>query len=619
MNKYSVRQYIIIAIVSIVAFIYIVRLFYIQVIDDSYKLDAKNQAFRYLTEYPVRGYIFDRNNKLLVYNEAAYDLMVLPKQVKNLDTASFCDLLGITRESFERKMLKAIQAPNSPRKQSVFEKQISAEAYAKLQERLYKYPGFWVQPRTLRKYPMKIAAHLLGYIGEASKATTEVNSYYKEGDYLGISGIEKSYEKELRGVKGTKIVMVDVHNREKGSFQNGLYDTLAIPGHHLTASLDAELQQYGEKLMQNKFGSVVAIEPATGEILAIVSSPGYDPNLLVGRARSRNFSRLYLDSIEKPLFNRALMASYPPGSIFKLIDALIGQHEDVLRPETRYPCHKGYPPMGGKPKCHPHPAPTDLVGSIQHSCNSYYSYVFRSIVDSRKFPRFEDGYANWRNHIISFGLGQRLETDIPNVGIGNVPSIKYYNKVFGQGRWRSNTVVSLGIGQAELGIIPLQMANVMAIIANRGYYYTPHVIKAIGNKKYVRPEYTKKHFASVDSKYYDVVIEGMAKVLEAGTATASRIKDIAICGKTGTAQNPHGKDHAVFVAFAPRDHPKIAIAVIVENSGFGGTWAAPIASLMIEKYIKDSITRPEIEKRMLEANFIKRPDKLEIKKEKFHD
>src|ERR1019366_867259 len=364
MNSLSERKYIIIGVVLFVGILYIARLFYIQIIDDSYKLDARNQAFRYVTEFPVRSYIYDRNKKLIVYNDAAYDLMVLPKNIKNLDTTDFCNLLEITKEVFIKKMKKAVQAPNSPRKQSVFEKQLSPKDYASIQERLYRFPGFFVQSRTLRKYPQKIAAHTLGYIGEASKETTQKDPNYNEGDYLGISGIEKTYEKVLRGKKGMRIMMVDVNNREKGSYMNGLYDTAAIPGKPLTTTIDADLQAYGELLMQNKIGSVVAIEPQTGEILAIITSPTYYPNLLVGRERNKNFTMLSLDKIGNPLFNRSTMASYPPGSTFKLVMALIGLNEGVLTPNTHSPCARGYPPLGCHPKCHAHPSPQDLTGPI---------------------------------------------------------------------------------------------------------------------------------------------------------------------------------------------------------------------------------------------------------------
>ena len=609
MNPYNDRRYIIIGIVLMLGMIYAIRLFYLQVIDDSLKLDARNQAFRNVTQYPPRGYIFDRKGKILVFNDIAYDLMVTPKQVTEIDTFAFCRILGIDKASFMRRMKKACDKPNSPRKASIFEKQISAETYAAFQELMYKFKGFYVQSRSLRKYPFQTAAHLLGYVGEVDKTVTDVNPYYKEGDYIGISGIEKAYEEDLRGRKGLKIMMVDVHNHDKGSFMNGIYDTLSIPGKGLNCTLDRDLQLYGEALMQNKIGSVVAIEPSTGEILALVTSPTYDPNLLVGRARSKNYAKLALDNVGVPLFNRALMATYPPGSTFKLIDALIGMNDKVLNPQTRYPCAGGYPPLGGKPKCHRHSSPLDLYESISHSCNSYYSYVFKSIIENRKFDSTEEGFESWRNYALSFGVGRKLNTDLPNELRGSLPTVKYYNKVFGKGSWKASTVISLGIGQAELGITPLQNANVVAIIANRGYYYIPHIIKGIDNNYNVAKldRFKVKQFPLVtDTMVYWHVINGMAGTIENGTAAAVKIKDITMCAKTGTAQNPHGKDHSVFVAFAPREHPKIAIAVLVENAGFGAEWAAPIASLMVEKYLKGFITRPEMENKMLEGNLLKK-------------
>lgn len=589
----------------VVVFIYICRLFYVQIIDDRYEADARNNALRFQTEYPVRGFIFDRNGKLLVYNEPSYDLMIIPRETKGCDTASLCEVLGITKEEYMRRFRKACQAPNSPRKQSIFEKQMSPKVYAELQEKLYRYKGFFVQKRAVRKYPRPIAAHLLGYVGEVTKEKAERDPYYKEGDYIGVTGIERSYEEALRGKKGTQIVITNVHNKTIGRYMDGKYDTLAVPGKPLHCTIDMDLQEYGEKLLRNKKGAVVAIEPSSGEILALISSPGYDPNLLVGgKQRARNFTKLYYDSLNVPLFNRALQAMYPPGSIFKLIDALIAQNDGLINRHTSFPCRLGYPPMGGKPKCHPHP-PVDLVGSVAHSCNSYYSYVFREIVDQKAYPNFIDGYNHWRKAVMSFGPGTRLGTDLPFDKPGNVPSVEYYNKVFGKGGWRSNTVLSLGIGQAELTLVPLQMANVVAAIANRGYYYTPHCIKGIGNNKQLHSKFRLKHYVGVQApQYYENVIDGMQMCMEAGTGYHSRVKDIVICGKTGTAQNPHGKDHAVFLAFAPRDQPKIAIACIVENAGFGGVWSAPIVTLMIEKYLKGKSDRPELEKRIMEADLI---------------
>lgn len=620
-NTLSERKYIIMGVIILVGLIYISRLFYIQVIDDSYKLDARNQAFRYNTEFPVRGYIYDRNNKLLVFNEAAYDLMVLPKEIKHLDTTDFCNLLGITKDMFLKKMKKAVQAPNSPRKQSIFEKQLSPKDYASLQERLYRFPGFYVQSRTLRKYPKSIAAHMLGYIGEANKETTEKDPYYNEGDYLGISGIEKTYEKALRGKKGMHIMMVDVNNREKGSYMNGLYDTMAIPGKPLTSTIDADLQEYAELLMQNKIGSVVAIEPSTGEILAIVTSPTYDPNLFVGRARNKNFVELSQDSIGKPLFNRSTMASYPPGSTFKLIMSLIGLNEGVLTPSTRYPCARGYPPLGGHPKCHAHPSPQDLTGAIGTSCNSYFSFVFKSVIDDKKFHDTYKAYANWRDITTSFCLGTKTGSDLANELRGNVPSIKYYDKVFGKGSWKASTVISLGIGQAEMGITPLQNANLVTIIANKGWYYTPHIVKAIGGNPNdtLLDRFKIKHNTMItDTAIYNVVIKGMAKAVESGTAGALKIEGIPYGAKTGTAQNPHGKDHSVFVCFAPLENPKIAVGILIENAGFGSTWAGPIARLMMEKYLKGKITRPDLEKRMMEGDLIHKTKTLPIETKKRH-
>lgn len=604
-TQLSDRKLIIGGFFVLVVFIYICRLFYIQIIDDRYKLDAQNNALRRITEYPVRGYIFDRNGKLLVYNEPSYDLMIIPRETKGCDTASLCDVLQISKKEYLRRFRKACQAPNSPRKESIFEKQMSARTYAALQEKLYRFKGFFVQKRTVRKYPRPIAGHLLGYVGEVSKEKAEKDPYYREGDYIGITGIEKSYEEELRGRKGTLIAITNVHNKTVGRYMDGKYDTAAIGGKPLYCSIDMDLQEYGEKLLKNKKGAVVAIEPSTGEILCLISSPGYDPNLLVGgKERSKNFTRLYYDSIDMPLFNRALTAMYPPGSIFKLIDALIAQDDGLIKRSTSYPCARGYPPMGGKPKCHPH-GPVDLVGSVAQSCNSYYSYVFREIVDQKKYPKFVDGYNHWREKVMSFGPGTRLGSDLPFDKPGNVPSVDYYNKVFGKNAWRSNTIVSLGIGQAELTLVPLQMANVVAAIANRGFYYTPHCIKGIGTNKQLHTRFKLKHFVGVQNpECYQNVIDGMQMCLEAGTGYASRVKDIVICGKTGTAQNPHGKDHAVFLAFAPRDEPKIAIACIIENAGFGGVWSAPIVTLMIEKYLKGKTDRPELETRMLEADLI---------------
>jgi len=610
MNISSGRNTVVILIFLTVGMIYLLRLFFLQVIDDSYKLSANNNVLRYVTDYPARGLIYDRHATLLVYNEPVYDLMIVPRQVRNMDTLEFCRLIDITPEEFIEKFKKA--KAFSPIKPSLFQKQLSSETYATLQEKLYKYPGFTVQPRTLRKYPDPMAAHLFGYIGEVDTTITRKNPYYKEGDYIGKSGIEQSYEQVLRGRRGTRIVMMDVFNRPKGRFQDGQYDTLAIAGESISLSLDAELQKYGEQLMQNKVGGVVAIDPQTGEILACVSTPSYDPNLLVGRARTKNYASLLFEPT-KPLFNRALMAYYPPGSTFKLINDLIGEQEGVLGPNTSYYCDGGYHMGSQTVKCDARHGSLNLEAAIAHSCNTYHCYVFRSIVDQKKYRSTEEGYQAWRNHVLTFGIGKRLFSDLPQELKGNVPTVQYYDKYFGKGHWRSSTVVSLSIGQGELGITPLQMANTMCIIANRGFFYIPHIVKKIGNKANPEKRFTEKNYTDVNPNYYDIVQDGMESVVESGTAAASKIKGITVCGKTGTAQNPHGRDHSLFVGFAPRENPRIAIGIMVENGGWGAEWAAPIASLMIEKYLTDTITRPAMEKKMLEGVLI---PKIYLEKQK---
>lgn len=600
-NVFALRKYIIAGIFSIACIAFVFRLFYMQVIDDQYKLDASNETFRHVTQYPPRGCIKDRNGKLLVTNEAAYDLMVIPNQVKDFDTNSFCSDLGITKADFNSGIKKAIQL-NTASHASVFMKEVTPEIYAAFQEKMFKYHGFYSEVRTVRRYPLKIAPHLLGYLGEVSKELCERNPKYREGDYIGMSGIEESYDEALGGKKGVKITVVDAMNREVGDYKNGKYDTLPNPGENLTSTLDATLQAYGEKLMQNKAGSIVAIEPSTGEVLALVSSPEYDPNLLVGNIRAHNYSSLVLDTLDIPLFNRALMAQYPPGSTFKPIEALIGQQEGVLNEHTTYYCAGSYP--GGKPKCDAKHGSLELEQAIAKSCNTYFSYVLMSIMGNRKYASTADALTAWRKYVNSFGLGTRLDIDLPSALRGNVPTVEHYDHVFGKDHWRPFTIISLGIGQGELEVTPLQLANEAAIIANRGYYYMPHVIKSIGDKNEIQKKYTTRHYTLVDPKYFDIVVQGMSDVVSDGTAAASKIPGVTMCGKTGTAQNPNGRDNSLFIAFAPMDHPKIAVCVVIERGGWGADWAAPIASLMIEKYLNDTIKRTDIETRMFNGNTI---------------
>lgn len=601
MKNNEQRKFIIGLIFLSVGLVFLIRLFYVQVIDDHYKLDAASNVLRHIVKYPARGLIYDRNGELLVYNEAAYDLMVIPRQMsETMDTVAFCQLIGIRKDEFIAKMNKAKSF--SSHKASTFEKEIPAKAYAKIQEKLYNYPAFYAQVRTLRNYPQESAAHILGYIGEVNQEIVNDNSYYEAGDYIGISGVEKSYEEHLRGKRGLEIVMVDVFNREKGKFMDGLYDSTAVAGSDIKLSIDAELQKYGEQLMQNKKGSIVAIDPSTGEILALISSPTYNPNLLVGRERGENYHQLNLDST-KPLFNRALMAKYPPGSTFKSVNALIGLQEEVLTPYTRYSCRNGYRAGGLTVGCHSHRSPVDLEYSIETSCNSYYCNVYRSIID--KYPRTDIGYKVWRDYVLRFGLGRKTGIDIPNELSGFVPEVDYYNKYYSKGGWSSLTVISLAIGQGELGFTPLQMANMVTVIANKGYYITPHLVKEIDGRAIVKIDSTvTKNETKIDAEHFKVVREAMYEVVERGTGTLAQVDSIKVCGKTGTVQNPHGEDHSTFIAFAPMDEPKIAISVYVENGVWGSRWAAPISGLMIEKYLKGYVLDKALEKRMLEGNLM---------------
>lgn len=611
-KSYDDRKFVLLAIFLLIAVVYIFRLFYIQVIDNTYTLSARNQTLQYLTQYPARGLVYDRNGELLVFNEAAYDLMVVPREVKNPDTLEFCQLLGISPDDFKDRFQKAKEY--SRYKPSIFEKMLTAEEFAAISGKLYLYPGFFGQQRTLRKYPQKTAAHVLGYIGEVDNNITSKNPYYKTGDYIGVSGLEKYYEEELRGQRGLKIVVKDVHNRIKGSFKKGEYDTLAIPGLDLFSSLDVELQQYGERLMQNKKGSIVAIEPSTGEILCLVSSPSYDPNFLVGRDRAKNYMTLLNNDSLVPLFNRALMASYPPGSTFKLVQSLVGMQERVISENTGFACNKAL--VG----CHDHPSAMTLQQGIQMSCNPYFFNVFKRIINQNKstsnFKDSEIGLGTWQKHVMSFGLGKPLELDLPDMKGGRVPGVKYYDKIYGSGRWAFSTIYSLSIGQGEVELIPLQMANLSATIANRGFYFTPHLVRSVKTKTGNTPEkYLEKHFTTVDSSHFNIIIEGMRRVVQesGGTARQARIDSIIVCGKTGTVETTSGRDHSVFMAFAPMENPKIAISVYTENAGFGGAVSAPIASLIMEKYLTGSIKDTLKERNVLEADFIKDPGKPKVK------
>jgi penicillin-binding protein 2 len=592
------RKYVIIALIVLASVALIIKLFGIQVVENKYRLSADNNVLRYITQYPARGLILDRNGKLLVYNQAAYDIMVVPAQTAKMDTAEFCNTLGISIDVFKERIRAAIRYQRKA--PSIFLKQVSAETYARFQEKMYMYPGFYVQARTLRKYSKPIGAHVLGYVSEVDDNIIRKEPYYKSGDYIGKTGIEEAYEKEIRGQKGVKIFLVDVLSRVKGSYEEGKKDSVAVQGQNITSSIDMDLQEYGEYLMQNKSGSIVAIEPESGQVLSLVSTPNYDPGLLVGRIRSENFAKLQADTLQ-PLFNRALMANYPPGSTFKPVSGLIGLQENVITPSTLFACHNGYLTVA----CHTHESPLNLEGAIKNSCNAYFCQVFRRVLENPEYLTVSAAYAKWRNYLTEFGFGSTLGTDFVNDLPGFIPAGTYYDKYYGKDRWKALTILSISFGQGELLMTPLQIANMTAAIANRGYYYNPHIVRSYGDPAVMNPKFAIKHKIGIDSTNFEYIVDGMDQVVnEGGTGAFSAIKDIVVCGKTGTAQNPHGKDNSVFIAFAPKYNPKIAIAVYVENAGFGATYAAPIASLMIEKYLKGKVDNKALEDYVL--NLIKK-------------
>jgi penicillin-binding protein 2 len=598
----DIRKYFIGAAIILAGLFLLMRLFTLQVLDVSYKISADNNSQRLLTQYPARGLILDRNGNTIVNNEAAYDLKVVTRQLQPFDTTEFAQIVGLTKDEVIRtfRRLKSEKGYSSYRP-SIFLRQMSAETYAVLQEHLYKYPGFYVQARTLRNYVRHIAPHVLGYVTEVDSSDIRRDNYYKSGDYIGKSGVERYYEKELRGRKGVNIQLVDVHNRVVGSFRDGSLDTMATVGSDITLSIDADLQEYAEKLMSKMRGAAVAIEPSTGEILAMVSMPNYDPALLVGRVRSPNYNKLSID-VSKPLFDRAVMAEQPPGSTFKIAQGLVGLQEETLTPDTRYGCAGGYPIGQGRTMgCHRHDSPLNLPQAIGNSCNTYFANVFRTILDNKNHGSVKNNYEAWRKDILTFGFGQKLGVDLPQEKSGNVPSSEDYDRtLFRYGGWKSLTIISLSIGQGELGATTLQMANFAALIANGGYYYTPHLIRQINRRDTIPGQYAEKHYTAVDTSHFAVIREGMfyATAGPGGTARSVVIPGIEMCGKTGTSQNPFGKDHSTFIAFAPKDNPKIAVAVYVENAGWGASYAAPVASLIIEKYLTGEVKRTWWEERM---------------------
>ncbi|MBK8339890.1 MAG: penicillin-binding protein 2 [Flavobacteriales bacterium] len=599
--NFEERKYVLVAAVLLISTVFTLRLFWVQVVDSHWKAEAANISERQITVFPARGLILDRNGELLVANTPVYDIMVVPREVQPFDTTAFARLVGVSVEEVKKRVGDA--GRYSSYKPSVFEKQITADQYAAIAVHLHKYTGFYGQSRTLRTYPRRIGAHMLGYLSEVDAKKVEQDPYYKPGDVIGVGGLEAYYEPELRGKRGVKYVVVDVHNKIQGPYKNGLYDTLAYEGKHLYTSIDAEMQAYGERLMKGKKGSIVAIEPKSGEILCLVTSPGYDPELLVGRVRNTNYGILQRDTL-KPLFDRALQAQYPPGSIYKLVQTLLALEDSVINPNTGFPCNKSL--VG----CHNHPNAGNIISAIQYSCNPYFYMVFKRLLEQGDHPdRFVAASINldhWNEGMRSFGLGQKPKVDLPALKGGSIPNAAFYDKIYGEKRWAFSTIYSLSIGQGEVLVVPMQMANLAAIFANKGWFRDPHMVRAVGKQDSLLTKWNEQHYTGVGTHWYDLIQEGMRRVVNepGGTARQARIPNITVCGKTGTAENPHGEDHAVFVCFAPMEDPKIAMAVYVENSGFGGTWAAPIASLLMEQYLTDSITRPDLEKKMLETDLI---------------
>ena len=597
-------------LIGLVAFALLLlgKLFYIQIINDEYKKDASNNSMVYADIYPPRGVIFDRNGEILVGNSVCYDILVTPRDVSEFDTLALAEALDTTadflreRMAYYRKYRSRIGYRTVP-----LLKQVPPEIYMKFAEKQYLFPGFRSQMRSIRAYPFNAGGNLLGYLSEVNADDISRDPEYEAGDYIGRTGLESAMEKELRGEKGYHILLRDSRNRLQSAYLDGREDKPAVPGNNIVSTIDAHLQQYGQQLMEGKVGSVVAIEPSTGEILAMVSSPGIDVDVL---ARIGSCYDSLSRDPRKPMFNRTVMASYPPGSVFKLINGLIGLQEGVLKPSDRYPCNSGYYySRTRKLGCHAHSSPLDFESAIATSCNGYFCYVLKNILENGRYSSTEEAFDAWREYVLSFGFGEKLESGIPAELGGNIPTSGYYDKLYGRGRWRFQTVVSLSIGQGEIGATPLQIANLAAIMANRGYWYIPHLVKDSENVS-IDPKYKERHYTLVDTAYFATAVEGMYKAVNGGgsaggTAFAAAVPGLDVCGKTGTAQNPHGEDNSVFICFAPKDDPKIAVAAYVENAGFGATWALPVASLMLEKYLNGEICpqRKYLERRMLETKF----------------
>jgi len=604
------RKILLPAIILGAALLIVVRLFYLQILDDSYIKKSDNNAIKIKYEYPERGYIYDRNGKLMVANQPSYDIMVTPNDMPKTgsDTTEICKLLNIDKAYFKARIAKAnVYSGKLP---SIFLPQLNKKEFAAFQEKIRRFKGFDIVKRSLRDYQVSVGANVFGYITQVGDGTIKKNPYYKSGDLIGRQGVEEMYEEVLRGIKGVKYVQRDRDNREIGSFKNGIYDTVAVQGQDITLSLDMELQKYGEALMFEKRGGIVALEPKTGEILALVTAPSYDPAILVGRERSKNYVKMWNDTIGMPLYDRGLLAEYPPGSPFKILTGLVGLQEEVIDENTTFVCHHGFSyGRGAFMRCHDS-GTNKLHEAIYKSCNTYFGSTFKLIID--KYPKPSYGVNAWSSHVKSFGLGDFLGYDLPPGRKGHIPTSKFYERHYPNGGWRSSTIISNSIGQGEVSMTPIQLANMMATVANEGYYYTPHIIKKIEGRK-IDKKFTTRHVTSIDKQYFKPVIDGLFDVYNLGTASRLRVEGIEICGKTGTAENftkingvkTQLTDHSIFVAFAPRHNPKIAIAVFVENGYWGARWAGPIASLMIEKYLKGEATTQKAREEYIMANGLK--------------
>ena len=592
------RRYVIAGVAIFIVTVYIIRLFTLQIMSDDYKKNADSNAFLKKVEFPARGVISDRNGKLLVYNQNAYDIMVVMNEEKGrLDTTEFCNSLGITKEFFIKRMEEIKDRNKNPGysrfTQQLFMSQLSEKEFSVFQEKIYRFPGFYVQRRSVRQYTMPYAAHVLGDVAEVSAADIEEDSYYQPGDYIGKMGVEKSYEKQLRGEKGVQIMLRDAHGRIQGSYMNGKFDRRPVPGKDLTLSLDIKLQALGERLLEGKIGSIVAIEPSTGEVLCMVSSPTYDPRTVTGRKRGKMHAMLSRNPW-KPLLNRSIMGMYPPGSTFKTTQGLTFLTEGIIGPGTSFPCHHGFYCRGLHVGCHGHASPISLVPAIGTSCNGYFCWgLYYMLGNRKKYKNVQEGMNTWRDYMVSMGFGYKLGIDLAGEKRGLIPNAQYYDKAY-RGSWNALTVISIAIGQGEVLLTPLQIANLGATIANRGYFYTPHVVKKVKGEQ-LEAKFREKHYTKASRRAYEYIVAGMRRAVTGGTCRAADRADYEVCGKTGTAQN-HGQDHSIFMGFAPMNNPKIAIAVYVENGGFGADYGVPIGALMMEQYIKGKLS-PESEKR----------------------